>query len=94
MVTSTLSRPDAAPRPDLDRLQAAPRFDARLAPIVEKVRRGERLSAEDGHLLFETPDLWTVCGLADAVRRRMHGETTYYNINRHINYSNVCALSC
>ena len=94
VVTNTLPRPAAAPRPDLDRLEAAPRFDRRLAPIVAKVRAGERLSAEDGHLLFETPDLWTVCGLADAVRRRMHGEATYYNINRHINYSNVCALSC
>src|SRR5690606_30157410 len=34
------------------------------------------------------------CELADAVRRRMHGRRAYYNINRHINYSNVCALSC
>jgi aminodeoxyfutalosine synthase len=39
-------------------------------------------------------DVWTVCRLADRVRRRLHGDVAYYNINRHINYSNVCALSC
>jgi aminodeoxyfutalosine synthase len=35
-----------------------------------------------------------VCGLADLVRRRLHGDVAYFNINRHLNYSNVCALSC
>ena len=32
--------------------------------------------------------------MADSVRRRLHGDIAYYNINRHLNYSNVCALSC
>ena len=68
--------------------------DTDLDSIVEKVIQQERLSKEDGVKLYETPDLWTVCSLADLVRRRLHGEVTYYNINRHINYSNVCALSC
>jgi 2-iminoacetate synthase ThiH len=72
----------------------AVRRDARLEPIARKVARGERLSLEDGLLLFETPDVWTVCELADQVRRRLHGDAAYYNINRHLNYSNVCALSC
>jgi aminodeoxyfutalosine synthase len=65
-----------------------------LEPIVEKVMNGERLSAEDGMVLYETPDLWSVCSLANHVRMRLHGNKAYYNINRHINYSNVCALSC
>lgn len=68
--------------------------DPRLEGVREKVERGERLSLEDGELLYATPDLWTVCELADAVRRRLHGTVAYYNINRHLNYSNVCALSC
>jgi aminodeoxyfutalosine synthase len=68
--------------------------DARLEPIAEKVERGERLSLEDGRLLFATPDLWTVCALADRVRRRLHDDVAYYNVNRHLNYSNVCVLSC
>jgi aminodeoxyfutalosine synthase len=68
--------------------------DAALEPIAAKVEAGERLSIEDGELLFATRDIWTVCALADKVRRRLHGDTAYYNINRHLNYSNVCALSC
>jgi len=68
--------------------------DTTLQRIVDKVKNQERLTREDGIALYETPDLWTVCSLADSVRRRLHGETTYFNINRHINYSNVCALSC
>jgi aminodeoxyfutalosine synthase len=68
--------------------------DRTLERIVDKVNNQERLTREDGIALYETPDLWTVCSLADSVRRRLHGKTTYFNINRHINYSNVCALSC
>lgn len=49
---------------------------------------------EDGETLFSTADLHGVLALADAVRRRLHGNAAYYNINRHLNYSNVCALSC
>lgn len=69
-------------------------LDERLGPIAEKVERGERLSIEDGRVLFATPDVWTVCRLAGLVRDRLHGRRAFYNINRHLNYSNVCALSC
>jgi aminodeoxyfutalosine synthase len=72
------------------RLQADPRLDA----IRGKVERGARLSLADGDLLFTTRDIWTVLEIADMVRRRLHGNAAYYNINRHLNYSNVCALSC
>ncbi len=68
--------------------------DSSLDFIVEKVANQERLTLADGIALYESPDLWTVCSLADSVRRRLHGDVTYYNINRHINYTNVCALSC
>ncbi len=68
--------------------------DVRLDPIRGKVERGERLSLADGLVLFKTRDIWTVLELADLVRRRLHGTNAYYNINRHLNYSNVCALSC
>ncbi len=70
------------------------RHDPRLDAIREKVERGERLSLADGDVLYTTPDLYTVLELADLVRRRLHGDRAYYNINRHLNYSNVCALSC
>ncbi len=73
---------------------AALQTDPRLDAIAAKVHAGERLSADDGLLLLTTPDVWTVIALADSVRRKLHGDTVYYNINRHLNYSNVCALSC
>jgi aminodeoxyfutalosine synthase len=68
--------------------------DERLDPIRAKVDRGERLSLAEGDLMFTSPDIWSVCAMADSVRRRLHGDVAYYNINRHLNYSNVCALSC
>jgi aminodeoxyfutalosine synthase len=71
-----------------------PGVDSRLEPVRDKVLAGERLSLADGDLLYTTPDIWTVCELADQVRRRLHGNAAYYNINRHLNYSNICALSC
>ncbi len=73
---------------------AGPVFDGRLGSIREKIVAGERLTLEDGAALFESPDIWTVCELAGLVRDRMHPGVAYYNINRHLNYSNVCALSC
>src|SRR5436190_8614132 len=81
----------STPRPSH---RASPGFDPRLEPIADKVHGGTRLSFEDGVLLYETPDIWTLCSLADVVRRRLHGDIAYYNVNRHLNYSNVCALSC
>ncbi len=68
--------------------------DARLDAIRTRVEAGRRLSLDDGMVLYETEDVWGVIALADLVRRRIHGDAAYYNINRHMNYSNVCALSC
>ena len=73
---------------------AKPITDPMLDPIREKVLQGDRLSIDDGMTLYASPDLWGVCGLADLVRRRLHGDVAWYNINRHLNYTNVCALSC
>ncbi len=69
-------------------------MDIGLEEIARKVDAGERLTLADGRALFETGDVWTVIGLADKVRRRLHGRKTYYNINQHVNYTNICALSC
>ena len=85
----------ALPSPDFVSISVEPAVsDPRIEQIVHKVKAGQRLSVADGELLYETPDIWTVCSLADLVRRQMHKNIAYYNINRHINYSNVCALSC
>ena len=59
--------------------------DSRLLPIRDKVEAGQRLSLEDAVLLYRTPDILTVGYLANLVRERMHGNKTYFNVNRHIN---------
>ncbi len=69
-------------------------MDTTLKTIGEKIDAGTRLSAADGLALLRTPDLWTVTQWADQVRQRIHGKRAYYNINRHLNYTNLCALSC
>ncbi|MEM6459455.1 MAG: aminofutalosine synthase MqnE [Planctomycetota bacterium] len=68
--------------------------DPALAPIADKVHAGVRLSADDGMTLLRSRDLHTVGELAHVVRHRMHGDAAYYNVNRHLNYSNLCILSC
>ncbi|MEG2172712.1 MAG: aminofutalosine synthase MqnE [Desulfovibrionaceae bacterium] len=65
-----------------------------LAPVYEKVLAGQRLSAEDGLALFACPDSNAVGALAHHVRTRLHGTTTTYVVNRHINYTNVCVNRC
>ena len=68
--------------------------DPALRPIAIKLLARERLSATDGMALFETRDLHSLGMLAGSVRLARHGRNAFYNINRHINYSNICALSC
>lgn len=83
----------AGPR-EACRLSADRHRDPALDEIRAKVGRGERLTLDDGMTLYATRDLWSVLEMADSVRRRLHGDAAFYNINRHLNYSNVCALSC
>jgi aminodeoxyfutalosine synthase len=68
--------------------------DQRLRPILDKVTSGTRLDYEDGLALFRSPDLLAVGYMANLVRERMHGNVTYFNVNRHINPTDVCVASC
>jgi aminodeoxyfutalosine synthase len=68
--------------------------DLTLQPIARKVLAGERLSFEDGVALYKTPDLLAVGWLANHVREKRHGNVTYYNVNRHINPTNICVAHC
>jgi len=65
-----------------------------LGAIYEKVRAGERLTEEDAVRLFRTRDLTGLGALADWVNRRRNGARASYILNRYINYSNYCILSC
>ena len=68
--------------------------DPALAPIAEKVVAGESLSYDDGVALYRSRDIHGIGRLANFVREKLHGDKAFYNRNRHINYTNVCALSC
>lgn len=68
--------------------------DRRLLPIRDKVRAGERLTAEEGLVCLSTPDLMTLGRMADFAKRRVSGPYVYYVFNRQINPTNICVLSC
>lgn len=69
--------------------------DTSVASILEKAVSGERLSREEGVALLKSHDLTALGLAADAVTRRLHPEPyRTYNIDRNINYSNVCAAVC
>jgi aminodeoxyfutalosine synthase len=65
-----------------------------LAAIGRKVGAGERLGREDGLALYGHPDLSSVGAMANGAAEARHGNRVTYNVNRHINYSNICRLSC
>ncbi len=68
--------------------------DDKLNEIAERTIAGERLSFEDGVALYATDDLPALGKLADTVRRRRHGRVTYFNVNRHLNPTNICYADC
>jgi aminodeoxyfutalosine synthase len=68
--------------------------DSALKPIADKVMKQERLSQDDALALYRSGDILAVGWLANHVRERMHGDTAYFNVNRHINYTNVCVAAC
>ncbi len=66
---------------------------AGIGDIAERVFAGERISREDGVRLYAA-DLHAVGALANWVRERKHGDLTYFNVNQHVNYTNVCNKLC
>ena len=65
-----------------------------LAAVRDRVLAGERLSGADGLALAASDDLPLLGWLAHTVRERLHGDRVYYNINRHLNPTNVCFVGC
>ncbi len=70
------------------------KMHADLLSVAAKLDAGERLGYDDGVTLLNSRDIHGVGELAHRVRNRLHGRVAYYNVNRHLNYSNVCILSC
>ncbi len=66
-------------------------------PIQHLGDKGDGLSPlgfDEGLRLYQSPDIFTLGEMANAVRERLHGRNAFYNINLHINYSNYCVLRC
>jgi aminodeoxyfutalosine synthase len=68
--------------------------DPRLYPILDKVLARERLEAPDALTLYKSCDILALGWMANHVRERMHGDRVYFNVNRHINHTNVCVAAC
>src|SRR6201995_5907271 len=62
--------------------------------IEQKVQAGERLSFSDGVGLYGSDALAWLGGLAHQVRTAKNGDVVMFNVNRHLNLTNVCSASC
>ena len=62
--------------------------------IYEKVLNGERIDEQQALTLFRSNDLNSLGQIANVVRERKNGNRATYILNRYINYSNICVLSC
>lgn len=69
-------------------------IDEDLKFIEEKILRGERLTFEDGLALFHCKNLAAIGALADYVRKKICGDNVYYNVNCHVNLTNICKARC
>lgn len=68
--------------------------DRQLLPVADKVFAREPLSFNDAVTLYRSADILAIGWLANHVRERMHGNVAYFNVNRHINPTNVCVAAC
>ena len=84
---------DLPPIDDAEAL-AGLRLPSGLEDLGAKVVCGDRLDFDEGMRLYSHPDLLAVGRMADFVRERRHGDVVYYNVNRHINPTNVCIQGC
>jgi len=68
--------------------------DLRLERVYDKVVARRRLNADDALALYRSPDILAVGWMANHVRERLHGDRTYFNVNRNLNPTNVCVAAC
>ncbi|MBM3381795.1 MAG: aminofutalosine synthase MqnE [Betaproteobacteria bacterium] len=78
----------ARPRPDVQVSYT------QIQSALTRALRGERLSFEDGVNLYHSPDLLELAAVANELNLRKNGRDVFFNVNRHINPTNICALSC
>jgi aminodeoxyfutalosine synthase len=68
--------------------------DPRLISIHEKVMAGKRLDTDDALALYRSGDILAIGWMANHVREKLNGNVCYFNVNRHINPTNVCVAAC
>ena len=68
--------------------------DTKLNEISEKIINNERLSFDDGVYLFESNDFYSLGKMANYAKNKISGNKVYFVLNRHINPTNICVLSC
>lgn len=65
-----------------------------LKSITDKVKNGLRITDGEALFLFESHDLLGIGELASLVNERKNGNRVFFNVNRHINYTNICVKRC
>ena len=80
--------------PTLEIVLRDPTLAPALRTIAQKVKDQERITPEDGVLLYEQAPLGYLGALANHIRERKHGDRTYFNRNFHVEPTNVCLYTC
>ena len=65
-----------------------------LQSIVTKLANGTSLNREDGHVLFNSKDLDSIGSIANIIKQSRFGDRAFFNVNVHINQTNICTLAC
>jgi aminodeoxyfutalosine synthase len=79
---------------NLDLLIQDSNLSAELKNIAEKVRSNQRISFDEGIILYENAELGYLGVLANFIREKRHGDITYFNRNFHIEPTNLCIYDC
>ena len=79
---------------NLDLLLLDKNLSDELRTIAEKVKLNQRISFEEGILLYEKGELGYLGVLANYIREKRHGDKTYFNRNFHIEPTNLCVYDC
>jgi len=80
--------------PSIHTVLRDPTLNPDLRTIAEKVYRGDRISEDEGLVLYETAPLGYLGALANHMREQRHGDKTYFNRNFHVEPTNVCLYTC
>ena len=65
-----------------------------LQSIVTKLANGTSLDRADGHVLFNSKDLDSIGSIANIIKQSRFGDRAFFNVNVHINQTNICTLAC